>query len=828
LGGAPYTPLNPPWDATTTTDWQAKLGVSGTLTAPDLVDWVRGSDNILGTAFTFRERLSESRYWRLGDIVYSTPVVVGTPSVGGVSTKDPDRDKFYTYRNSVYYRDKVVYVGANDGMIHAFLISKWDATKQIWLNKRGPYVAATTDPNDAHDDDIGKELWAYLPSNLLTELQYLAPESYGTAAGCVHRAMVDLAPQSWEVYIKPPGETTKSWRTVILGGQRGGGDVYFAIDVTDPNAPTVLWEYSMLKNRVVYDRTGARSLTNCASTPNDANCEAANLNTAYRFIDSTTYELLKVLPVAWSRPAVGRLRIPTAVNVYQVPTSTTVGLSVTSGLTAWGPTDWDDKAPWPVNNYHQPRHVAFVGGGIRIFQNDTSVKKDPLGLATTDPLTAAYRFDLFRPELMAIDIETGTNLLTYYWPKIQDQTAFQNLTGTAVDKFYKLFPAISSGTNYIPYSISDPLALDVRNSDARAVGDDGYVDTVYAGDLLGNFYGLKFNFDNQVTDSSGNAVANTDFGIRVDWWQTKETYQGNPATKTNLNYYRGLRQPITVPPVASFDADTSNGYFLHVIFGAGKFEDIPISDTPNDDMRDAARTSIYNLKDLVQPPKTNFFSANAQAVGSFKIEVNPRCPQSNTSCGSAHTIRNWPKAGDEPCVWIKDDLVTRDCGEDVGGCPQPLNPSNSCVDPCWNCIFDLKSPSASLPADLTKPGERVVRKGLIAGGLLFVTAMTPPENMCESLGKSLLYVLSYDCGIIPGGKNIFLDSSVNAIGLKTGQTNTYDARGWVVDLGAGVASNPVLDSSGTHVIIQMSTGDIKNFNVDLPLKVVQPLGWRER
>jgi type IV pilus assembly protein PilY1 len=350
------------------------------------------------------------------------------------------------------------------------------------------------------------------------------------------------------------------------------------------------------------------------------------------------------------------------------------------------------------------------------------------------------------------------------------------------------------------------------------VGDDGYVDTVYVGDLLGNFYGLKFNFDTQVINhTTGNSVANTNFGIRVDWWQTKSTWEGSPATNTNIDYYRGLRQPITVPPVASFDAADTN--FLHVIFGAGKFEDIP--DSLNDDMADISRTSIYNLKDLVETPKDNFFSSNAQTVGNFKIELNPRCPQSNTSCGSAHTIRSWPKSGDAQCVWINNDGVTRDCGE--ANCPQPGNPSNSCTDPCWNCIYDLMSPS-----DLTKAGERVVRKALIAGGLVFVTTTTPPQSLCASQGTSNLYVLSYDCGVIPGGKNIFLDASVNAIGLKTGSTNTYDPRGWKVDLGTGVASNPVLDSSGTHVIIQMSTGDIKNFNVQLPMKVMQPLGWRER
>jgi type IV pilus assembly protein PilY1 len=849
-GSAPFTPSNPPWvsmDSTTTTNWKNKLGLGTAPGAADLLDWVRGSDAPLGSTYTFRDRDN----WRLGDIIYSTPVVVGTPSVGGVSTHDPNRDEFYAYRNrnDVYYRDKVVYVGANDGMIHAFLMAKWDDTKKIWLNKRGGSVPG--DPTDSHDPDIGKELWAYIPSNLLTELQYLAPDTYGTiatAGGCIHRSMVDLAPQSWEVYIKPPGASTRSWRTVILGGERGGGDVYFAVDVTDPHNPQVLWEYSMLKNRIVYDKSGTRSLANCATGLSDANCKAANLDTAYLFIDSTMYEQLKVLPVAWSRPTVGRFRIPTAVDIYKLPTSTTVGLSVPSGLTSWGTSDWDDKSPWPQNGYHQPRHVAFIGGGIRIFQDDTTVKKDPSVNVTIEQLSAAKRFDLFRPELMAIDIETGRNLLTYYWPKIQDQTAFRNLTGTNADKFYKLFPIEKWGSNYIPYSMADPLALDVLNDDAHAVGDDGYVDTIYAGDLLGNFYGIKFNFNTQVVDHAnpGSLKANTYFGMRVDWWQTKQTWEGNPATKTNVDYFRGQRQPITVPPVARVDADTSNGYFLHVIFGAGKFEDIP--DSTNDDMIDPGRTSIYNLKDLVEPTTDIFFdSAKMQTVGNFNIELNPRCPQANTTCASAHVIRDWPKSGEAPCTWTRDngsdtsaiaeccrDTPTadccmktqelRDCGE--ANCSQPGNPSNSCTDPCWNCIFDLSDPFVSL-SDLTKPGERVVRKALIAGGLVFITTYAPPESVCETQGTSMLYVLSYDCGPIPGGLNIF-DSTVTAIGLRTGLTNTYDPRGWKLGLGSGVASNPVLDSTGTHVIIQMSTGDIKNFNVNLPLKVLQPVGWRER
>ena len=76
--------------------------------------------------FDFRDR----EKWRLGDIIYSTPVVVGTRQRWAVSTHDPDRDDVLCISQpAVYYRDKVIYVGANDGMIHAFLMAKWDSTR---------------------------------------------------------------------------------------------------------------------------------------------------------------------------------------------------------------------------------------------------------------------------------------------------------------------------------------------------------------------------------------------------------------------------------------------------------------------------------------------------------------------------------------------------------------------------------------------------------------------------------------------------------------------------------------------------------------------------
>jgi type IV pilus assembly protein PilY1 len=94
----------------------------------------------------------------------------------------------------------MVYVGANDGMLHAFKVSD------------------------------GSELWAYIPSNLWEKLEHLADPEY------CHEYFVDLSPKVIDIY------DGSNWKTVLIGGQRGGGNTYFALDITDPDNPGILWE----------------------------------------------------------------------------------------------------------------------------------------------------------------------------------------------------------------------------------------------------------------------------------------------------------------------------------------------------------------------------------------------------------------------------------------------------------------------------------------------------------------------------------------------------------------------------------------------------------
>ncbi len=185
------------------------------------LDFLRGDRSNEGTGQNFRTRNS-----RLGDIVHAGPVYIGKPELNW-----PDAAPFPTttgYKYSDFKaahasRSGVVYIGANDGMLHGFRESD------------------------------GHEVLAYIPSNLFSTtadggLHYLTDADYQ------HQNFVDLISTVSDVYIKTStSDLTRSWRTVLLGGERGGGRGYFALDVTDPStfsesgsypADIVLWEFT--------------------------------------------------------------------------------------------------------------------------------------------------------------------------------------------------------------------------------------------------------------------------------------------------------------------------------------------------------------------------------------------------------------------------------------------------------------------------------------------------------------------------------------------------------------------------------------------------------
>ncbi len=172
------------------------------------------------TAKGLRERGS-----RLGDIVHSGPVYVGAPE-----SNWPDvapfpgtvGDTYTEYRTANASRPGVIYVGGNDGMMHGFAQSN------------------------------GDEVLGYVPdmlfsANALAGLHYLTDPAYA------HRYSVDLTASVADVYAKTTVGGTTSWKTVLVGGLRGGGRGIFALDVSNPAAfsetgtnpsKVVMWEFT--------------------------------------------------------------------------------------------------------------------------------------------------------------------------------------------------------------------------------------------------------------------------------------------------------------------------------------------------------------------------------------------------------------------------------------------------------------------------------------------------------------------------------------------------------------------------------------------------------
>ena len=155
--------------------------------------YIRGDRTEEGTG-VFRKRGS-----RLGDIVNSGAVFSGAPSR---LISDSDYQSFYTANAN---RTKAVFVGANDGMLHAF-----------------------------HADTM-QELFAYIPSMVVPRLNALTSTSY------VHQSYVDATPWVGEAKVG------SAWKSVLVSGLGGGGQGVFALDVTNPSsfsADNVLWEFS--------------------------------------------------------------------------------------------------------------------------------------------------------------------------------------------------------------------------------------------------------------------------------------------------------------------------------------------------------------------------------------------------------------------------------------------------------------------------------------------------------------------------------------------------------------------------------------------------------
>ena len=146
----------------------------------------------------------------MGDALESQPAFLGAPVFGY------PYPGYIQFKNTQSGRIGIVYMGTNDGMMHAFNSSN------------------------------GVERWAYVPSMVIPNMWKLADQNYQN----LHTNYVNGSPITSDVCTANCANavtgtsTDPVWKTILVGGLNGGGRGYYALDITDPTTPKLLWEFT--------------------------------------------------------------------------------------------------------------------------------------------------------------------------------------------------------------------------------------------------------------------------------------------------------------------------------------------------------------------------------------------------------------------------------------------------------------------------------------------------------------------------------------------------------------------------------------------------------
>lgn len=178
---------------------------------PDSFDYPAILDNYLPANLSFVA--AENRYLRdrlssLADIFHSAPAISVPPVLGPNSSPSYRDFAESTQLPGDVPRRTMAYVGTNDGLLHAF------------------------------DARTMEEVWAFLPPSFISRIaEWIEPG---------HTFMFDGTPVVQDVVVDRrldgTGNVAADWRTILVSGYRGGGRGYMAMDVSQPDEPSFLWE----------------------------------------------------------------------------------------------------------------------------------------------------------------------------------------------------------------------------------------------------------------------------------------------------------------------------------------------------------------------------------------------------------------------------------------------------------------------------------------------------------------------------------------------------------------------------------------------------------
>lgn len=179
---------------TNATTLQADLGAESVADAEELIRWIRGQDV---DDLDADGNVNEARRWLLGAPLHSRPLPLNYGARGSYSESNPDIR---------------IFMGSEDGMMHAFRNTTSSGTES------------------------GAEDWAFMPRSVMDKMSILRTNSVGT-----HPYTLDGASSAFVIDEDGNGTIDGSDKAYLYFGLRRGGKAYYALNVTNPDNPGMLW-----------------------------------------------------------------------------------------------------------------------------------------------------------------------------------------------------------------------------------------------------------------------------------------------------------------------------------------------------------------------------------------------------------------------------------------------------------------------------------------------------------------------------------------------------------------------------------------------------------
>ncbi len=302
-----------PSDPACTTWWPDLKALLGPQTAPPDVLSPPLTDTDAGNSLRFiwgdRDAVTGAKDaaqylgQKLGDIVHSGPLLVGNPN--DFALFKTNASGYQTFSNAYKNRRRVLCVGANDGLLHAF-----DA---------GAVGRDTSQPT-AYDLGTGAELFAFAPRSIMQIYKPLKD-----AVGPQTKRdewTVDLPTSAADVFIDAghsgtPDSGNRAWHTVLVGGVREGSPFegtdgaaprhsqgsYFALDITQPD-------------EIVggFESPGTFTAPKCLNKTGDPSCARDWPTVLWEITDTDDADTNGApdMGETWSKASMGRIKVCTA------------------------------------------------------------------------------------------------------------------------------------------------------------------------------------------------------------------------------------------------------------------------------------------------------------------------------------------------------------------------------------------------------------------------------------------------------------------------------------------------------------------------------------